>query len=879
MHIGNKSMTGKEILSVSALVLMLSLFMVLAYQTDYAVNPDKKQYNQGEEIYIFISGPGNAGFTIKIFDPEGDLVFEESGETTGSGNGYLSCPGFSGTGKYDLILFFDGDDVADSSFIVEELEDEEDYCIDCKPATTSTTTSSTTSVISLTTTTATTTVSGSTVYVSTSTSTQGLGTTPTTSLELGTTIPSGNLQLTARRDHFSLIEKPEFDLQFLPKPEPGVEKSLGIKEFTGGESVEALVYDSLNELTNLEPEIEELGGDRFRIRLGGKKSFKPGLYRLKAEFVRDGETYTQELWFKWGLVSVNTKKSLYHPGETAVILMVVLNKEGYPVSNADVTLVVTDPGNNTETFPNELIQEISEGVYQANYLTGGEGNYTLSVTATAADVSTSIESYFMVREYYEFDLLREIPSVIDPQMGPFRSSIYVVSYTNTTSFSLEEYLPKEFELIDDGGASVTVSDDARILSWANLTNNSHVSYLAQAPAIWPYLYEIGPAGIEYNSRVFREARAWYLAVDPTTTNAPSSCDGGWSDCANAYIDDSNYATRTSEGNGVWYGYGFSIPSRAVINTVKVKIKSYVGDDTKHSISLEVYNGSSWGALYNVTPTVTPCTEEVINVTGDFSWTASMVNSIQVRATANIGTGNPSNKWAKICYLPVEVVYNTPPDVKEPETYNTSLVEKKTFEVGDNVTIQVNVTDAEGVSDLDSILITLIDPQGTVRVSNESMTNISAITNGHTYEYNYTSMPAGSTSWGVWSINIHANDTSDSWGSNTTSFNVTEYIVDVTNLEHENNHTYGLDEYESGDTVAWINVTVNNTGNSTVNNVNVSLNVLNSSGVVGWFETQTRGCGTLSVGDGCVVSFSSDTIPNTTNSGLYQWNITLNWSGG
>ncbi|MEA3255187.1 MAG: hypothetical protein U9Q22_05085 [Candidatus Altiarchaeota archaeon] len=37
MNQGNKSAAGKEILLISSLVLMLSLFMVFAYQTDYVV--------------------------------------------------------------------------------------------------------------------------------------------------------------------------------------------------------------------------------------------------------------------------------------------------------------------------------------------------------------------------------------------------------------------------------------------------------------------------------------------------------------------------------------------------------------------------------------------------------------------------------------------------------------------------------------------------------------------------------------------------------------------------------------------------------------------------------------------------------------------------
>jgi len=50
-----------------------------------------------------------------------------------------------------------------------------------------------------------------------------------------------------------------------------------------------------------------------------------------------------------GLASINTNKSIYHPNETAKIIMVVLDTKGFLISNADVKLNVTTP-NNTITF-------------------------------------------------------------------------------------------------------------------------------------------------------------------------------------------------------------------------------------------------------------------------------------------------------------------------------------------------------------------------------------------------------------------------------------------------------------------------------------------------------------------------------------------------
>ncbi|MDY6778894.1 MAG: hypothetical protein SVU32_09590, partial [Candidatus Nanohaloarchaea archaeon] len=51
----------------------------------------------------------------------------------------------------------------------------------------------------------------------------------------------------------------------------------------------------------------------------------------------------KHLWFTWGLISINTKQSIYRPNETAEIYMVVLDSEGQLVRNANVSLTVRSP--------------------------------------------------------------------------------------------------------------------------------------------------------------------------------------------------------------------------------------------------------------------------------------------------------------------------------------------------------------------------------------------------------------------------------------------------------------------------------------------------------------------------------------------------------
>ncbi len=220
-----------------------------------------------------------------------------------------------------------------------------------------------------------------------------------------------------------------------------------------------------------------------------------------------------------GVASINSRKPIYHPRETAELIIVVLDTEGHLVPNATVYLNITSPNNILFSYStiNNDIEEIEAGIYTTNFTdTYLEGNYSMLVAAFGEDVNSTMFSYFTVKEYYEFDILRNTPVTIDPWKGPFNSSIEIKSYTNATVFNFSEVLPINFTINSSGGAIIREENDKRILTWNNLRNNSIVSYSAQAPLITPDLYELGQAYIEYGSKIFIEARPWYLAIDPVT---------------------------------------------------------------------------------------------------------------------------------------------------------------------------------------------------------------------------------------------------------------------------------------------------------------------------------------------------------------------------
>ncbi|OYT53501.1 MAG: hypothetical protein B6U72_05535, partial [Candidatus Altiarchaeales archaeon ex4484_2] len=104
---------------------------------------------------------------------------------------------------------------------------------------------------------------------------------------------------------------------------------------------------------------------------------------------------------------------------------------------------------------------------------------------------------------------------------------------------------------------------------------------------------------------------------------------------------------------------------------------------------------------------------------------------------------------------------------------------------------------------------------------------------------------------------------------------------LTEIEHENNYTAGLDEYETGDNIAWINITVTNY-NATSINASTTLNVLDSSSnTISWGpQTETKYCGNLSINESCERKFDNTSVgypvPLTATSGGYNffWNVTM-----
>ncbi|MFC1722498.1 hypothetical protein ACFL0C_02515, partial [Patescibacteria group bacterium] len=187
-----------------------------------------------------------------------------------------------------------------------------------------------------------------------------------------------------------------------------------------------IINTSSQDIVNIPLEIKKVAEETYQITGNIKAaSLIPGKQELIVDVIRNDETTTFTQDFSWGVLAVNTNKSIYTPNETAVIAMAVLDDAGEMVCDANVTLLITDPNgrktlldthdNTIRVSPNCSKKEyIPTPDYETKYTTNSTGTYSMRLTATTPNGSYSITDEFEVRDYVPFDIERITATRIFP---------------------------------------------------------------------------------------------------------------------------------------------------------------------------------------------------------------------------------------------------------------------------------------------------------------------------------------------------------------------------------------------------------------------------------------------------------------------------------
>lgn len=246
----------------------------------------------------------------------------------------------------------------------------------------------------------------------------------------------------------------------------------------------------------------------------------PGKYTVELVIDENETLYTDTFEFYWGVLAVNTTKSMYFPGEDITLNLAALTDEGDTICDAGLQLKIIDPTYTIFEIPVEQsgfcgknnVTDIPD--YLANFSETDEiGKYTIQLQHLnqQGEVVHHVQDHFEVREYIPFDIERTAPTRIYPP-APYEVTLEIEA-NRTFSGDIVERVPRGFVVTPSGEAQIRSLPDYTEIVWTNVTldegDRIKLSYVFDAPDISPYLYLLGPLDMEG----FTELRQWQIASD------------------------------------------------------------------------------------------------------------------------------------------------------------------------------------------------------------------------------------------------------------------------------------------------------------------------------------------------------------------------------
>lgn len=484
------------------------------------------------------------------------------------------------------------------------------------------------------------------------------------------------------------------------------------------------------------------------LEINWSNAVQPGIY--KVIFTKEDGTI-EESYLAVGLISVNSVKPIYKVGEQADLLMVVLDKYGYLVTDANIDLEIITPDNKKiqkSTVDNSIVETTKRGVYETTFNPAIEGTYYLIASTIVDGVNVNVTSSFLVNNNYAFDILRAVPATIDPWEGPYKNEFTIIpsSELMNTTYSFSEIIPSSFGLVNYYGVdNVFTSNSITTLTWNNLSSISKISYEAQVPFISPYLYELGKAKITYVDdlgldKTFYEARPWLFAIDPaavTCTESPCVASSSLIQCTGASGEPNapNTIDTCTDGTSGTCHSDESVENITVTNldarvgdnsfrigdTIEIEVWYYCWGATNDYTQIAYYNGTAWVNLFNSQCGTTGYTSKTAQVIlDDYIGTQSVRGIMSYNsASATTCAGGNYDDNDDVSFV-VKTDDDQGPVITNTQVNDTALA------INESVRITSNINDlASNVSD---VLAVVLYPNGTKNNFSMLTTTISNVFN-------------------------------------------------------------------------------------------------------------------------------------------------------
>ena len=186
-----------------------------------------------------------------------------------------------------------------------------------------------------------------------------------------------------------------------------------------------------------------------------KRILRPGKYIIMVE-IDDGEGISVEQQeFYWGVLAINTNKSIFEPNEEAYLQMGVLDNAGHTICDAQLELLIRDPNDDETILTTEDRTIEYSGVcngdtvvdipdYFAHYTVSEVGVYNMRLTNL--DNNYEMLDSFEVRDSVPFVVERVGPTRIYPP-ATYEMQISITAKQDFDG-DIYEYIPDTFEVTD-----------------------------------------------------------------------------------------------------------------------------------------------------------------------------------------------------------------------------------------------------------------------------------------------------------------------------------------------------------------------------------------------------------------------------------------------
>ena len=219
--------------------------------------------------------------------------------------------------------------------------------------------------------------------------------------------------------------------------------------------------------------------------------------------------------FSWGVLAINSNKSIYSPGEKAKLEIGVLDETGAMVCDAQLMLKIRNPIHSTSSGQESEIRNLTtqEGTirvnhecyvhdyvtkpdYEASYIIPNEtGKYTLTLTAKDKNGSKTITDSFEVVKDIPYDIER----ITNTRIYPVKNYPVTLKIKANRDFqgTIKDTVPSNFGISKPKDAkaydSISITAQGKVVNWkVSLKKGEQIElgYIYKAPPVSPEYYTL-----------------------------------------------------------------------------------------------------------------------------------------------------------------------------------------------------------------------------------------------------------------------------------------------------------------------------------------------------------------------------------------------------